>query len=84
VECVHIWGGSSRAVKVETLIRLYRARVQFFRKHYGRLTAFLYKIILAFNSLVRIVPGAVYYLRNEAGRQKHYAFRQLLKAVVSF
>ncbi|MBZ0286394.1 MAG: glycosyltransferase family 2 protein [Anaerolineae bacterium] len=84
VECVHIWGGSSRAVKVETLIRLYRARVQFFRKHYGRLAAFLYKLILTFNSLVRIVPGAVYYLRNEAGRQKHYAFRQLLKAVVSF
>jgi GT2 family glycosyltransferase len=83
-ECVHIWGGSSRAVKVETLIRLYRARVQFFRKHYGRLSAFLYKIILAFNSLVRIVPGALYYLRSEAGRQKHYAFRQLLRAVPGF
>jgi GT2 family glycosyltransferase len=84
VECIHIWGGSSRAVKVETLIRLYRARVQFFRKHYGRLTAFLYKIILIFNSLVRVVPGAVYYLRNEAGRQKHYAFRQLLGAIPGF
>ena len=84
VECVHIWGGSSRAVKVETLIRLYRARVQFFRKHYGRLTAFLYKIILALNSLVRIVPGALYYLRSEAGRQKHYAFRQLLGAIPGF
>jgi len=84
VECIHIWGGSSRAVKVETLIRLYRARVQFFRKHYGRLTAFLYKIILTFNSLVRVVPGAVYYLRSEGGRQKHYAFRQLLGAIPRF
>jgi GT2 family glycosyltransferase len=83
-ECIHIWGGSSRAVKVETLIRLYRARVQFFRKHYGRLTAFLYKIILTFNSLVRVVPGALYYLRNEDGRQKHYAFRQLLSAIPGF
>src|SRR5262245_9655268 len=81
VECIHIWGGSSRAVKVETLIRLYRARVQFFRKHYGWLTAFLYKIILTFNSLVRIIPGALYYLRSDAGRQKHYAFRQLLGAI---
>jgi GT2 family glycosyltransferase len=84
VECTHIWGGSSRAVKVETLIRLYRARVQFFRKHYGRLTVFLYKIILIFNSLVRVIPGAVYYLRNEAGRQKHYAFRQLLGTIPGF
>jgi GT2 family glycosyltransferase len=84
VECIHVWGGSSRAVKIETLIRLYRARVQFFRKHYGRLNAFLYKIILTFNSLVRVVPGAVYYLRSEAGRQKHYAFRQLLGALPGF
>ncbi len=86
VETVHIWGGSSKAVKVETLIRLYRARVQFFRKHYGRLTAFLYKIVLGFNSLVRVGPGALYYLsRNNAdSRQKHYAFRQLLRAIPSF
>jgi GT2 family glycosyltransferase len=86
VETVHIWGGSSKAVKVETLIRLYRARVQFFRKHYGRLTAFLYKIILGLNSLVRVGPGAVYYLsrNNPDSRQKHYAFLQLLRAIPGF
>jgi GT2 family glycosyltransferase len=86
VETVHIWGGSSRIIKVESLIRLYRARVQFFRKHYGRLTAFLYKIILGLNSLLRVGPGAVYYFsrNNPDSRQKHYAFRQLLRAIPGF
>ncbi len=85
-EAIHIWGGSSKAVKVETIIRLYRARVQFFRKHYGNLTAFLYKIILVFNSLVRVGPGALYYLTrgNPDSRQKHYAFLQLLRAIPGF
>lgn len=84
VECIHVWGGSSKAVKVETLIRLYKARVQFFRKHYGRVTAFLYKGVLTFNSLVRVIPAAPYYLRNANGRQKHYAFRRLLTAIPGF
>lgn len=86
VTCVHLWGGSSKAVKVESLLRLYRARVQFFRKHYGRLSAFLYKLILCFNALVRVGPGALYYLTrsNPASKQKHYAFRQLLKAIPGF
>ncbi len=84
VETVHLWGGSSQAVKVETLIRLYRSRVQFFRKHYGSLTAALYKGILAFNCLVRLGPGAVYYLLRPASRQKHAAFRRLLRALPGF
>lgn len=86
VETIHLWGGSSKAVKVESLIRLYRARVQFFRKHYGGLKAFLYKIILTFNALVRVGPGALYYLTRGSpdSRQKHYAFRQLLKAIPGF
>lgn len=86
VETVHLWGGSSKAVKVETLIRLYRARVQFFRKHYGNLKALLYKLILGFNALVRVGPGALYYLtrNNPDSRQKHLAFRKLLAAIPGF
>lgn len=86
VEAVHLWGGSSKAVKVETLIRLYRARTQFFRKHYGRTTTFLYKIVLLINALIRVGPGALYYLTraNPDARQKHRAFRQLLLAIPEF
>lgn len=86
VTCVHLWGGSSKAVKVESLLRLYKARVQFFRKHYGGVNAFLYKVILEFNAFIRVGPGALYYLTrgNPASQQKHYAFRQLMRAIPSF
>lgn len=56
-QAVHVWGGSSRRVKTETLLRLYRSRVQFFRKHYGGLTAGLYKGVLALNGLTRGLGG---------------------------
>ncbi len=82
-EAVHLWGGSSQQVKVETLIRLYKARTQFFRKHYGRLTAFIYKGILSLNALIRVGPGALYYF-TRGSREKHYAFRQLLQAIPGF
>ncbi len=86
VETVHLWGGSSKAVKVETLIRLYRARTQFFRKHYGWVSSFIFKTILMLNALLRVGPGAVYYLTrgNPDSRQKHTAFRQLLQAIPGF
>ncbi len=86
VEAVHLWGGSSKVIKTQSLIRLYKARVQFFRKHYGSVTAFLYKLILIFNSLVRVGPGALYYLTrgNPESRQKHQSFVQLLKAIPGF
>jgi GT2 family glycosyltransferase len=86
VETVHVWGGSSRALAAETLQRLYRARVQFFRKHYGRLSAILFKFIIVLYALVRIGPGALYYLTRNTpdSKQKPYAFRQLLRAVAGF
>ncbi|HEX2908095.1 MAG TPA: glycosyltransferase family 2 protein [Phototrophicaceae bacterium] len=84
VETVHLWGGSTATIPVETLIRLYRSRVHFFRKHYGRLTANLFKGLLVLNCLVRIGPGALYYLPRPQRRQKHYAFRKLLQVVPSF
>ncbi|HUN07218.1 MAG TPA: glycosyltransferase family 2 protein [Aggregatilineales bacterium] len=84
VECIHLWGGSSQQVKVESLIRLYKARVQFARKHYSGLTTLAYKGVIALNALVRIIPGAPFYLQSAHGRQKHYAFRRLLAAVPGF
>jgi GT2 family glycosyltransferase len=82
--CVHLWGGSSNQIKTETLLRLYRARVQFFRKHYGRLPTFLYKCVLGLNALIRVGPGALYYLRQPTTRAKHQAFRRLLAAIPGF
>ena len=81
VEAVHLGGASTRRVRAEMLIRLYGSRIEFFRKHHGRPSARLLKLVIGFNCLLRIGPGAWYYLRSDDPqiRQKHRAFWRLLR-----
>jgi GT2 family glycosyltransferase len=83
VEAVHLGGGSTRRVRAEMLIRLYGSRIEFFRKHHGRLSACLLKLVIGFNCLLRIGPGAWYYFRSDDPqiRQKHRAFLRLLRVL---
>jgi len=85
-EATHVWGGSAKKVQGETLIRLYRSRVQFFRKHYGGLRAVLFKLILALSSMLRIAGGAVSYLirRNRDSFQRSQMNVALFKALWAF
>ncbi len=85
VEAIHLWGGSSKPVRVEMLIQLYLSRVAFFRRYYGTTSANLLKLIVGFSCLLRIGPGFWYYLltANAQQRQKHYAFRKLLRVLPS-
>jgi GT2 family glycosyltransferase len=54
----HIWGGSSRLVQdAETIYRLYSSRMKFFRKFYGSLRTYLYKIVLVIHSSIRILAS---------------------------
>ncbi len=53
----HIWGASSQKLPEKTFLRLYNSRTLYFRKHYGRFYAWLYKLLLAFSSLVRVTTG---------------------------
>lgn len=85
VEAIHLWGGSSKPVRVEMLIQLYLSRVAFFRRYYGRTSASLLKLIVGLSCLLRIGPGFWYYLltANAQQRQKHYAFWKLLRVLPS-
>jgi len=49
----HLWGGSVTALKKESFLWLHKSRMLFFRKHYGRPAAALYKLILLLSSLLR-------------------------------
>ena len=82
-EAVHLWGGSTERVRAEMLMQLYGSRIEFFRKHYGKRSARLLKLLIGFNCLLRIGPGGWYYLRtdNPQVRQKHQAFLRLLQAL---
>ncbi len=86
VQAVHLWGGSSKRMKVEMFLQLYRSKVKFFRKNYGALWAFLLKLILVFGCLLRIGPGLIYYRRSSDPnkRDKHQAFQKLLQALPAF
>jgi GT2 family glycosyltransferase len=81
VEAVHLLGGSTRQVRAEMLIHLYGNRIEFFRKHHGELSARLLKLVIGLNCLLRIGPGAWYYLRSDDPqvRQKYGAFLRLLR-----
>jgi GT2 family glycosyltransferase len=83
VEAVHVGGGSTRRVRAEMLVRLYGSRIEFFRKHHGRLSARLLKLVVGFNCLLRIGPGAWYYLcsGDPQIRRKHRAFLRLLRVL---
>jgi GT2 family glycosyltransferase len=81
VETIHVWGGSVGQVQMKMLIQLYRSQIDFFRKNYGKLSAFFLKLIIGTNCLIRVGPGALYYLlsHDRENRQKHQAFWQLLR-----
>lgn len=86
VVAVHLWGGSSKRVRQEMLIQLYRSKVEFFRKHYGALSATLLKGIIGFAAFLRVGPGALVYLTSGDShkRDKHRAFVALLQATPTF
>jgi GT2 family glycosyltransferase len=87
VEAVHLWGGTSKQVRVEMFVQMFRSRVKFFRKNYGATSAMLLKLILGFYALIRVVPGAVYYrlLKHDpAFQQKHIAFQRMFRALPTF
>lgn len=81
VEAVHLWGGSASQVKTKMHVQMYRSRVMFFRKNYGQLSAALLKLLLGLSCLLRIGPGALYYLVKPQGQQKREASWQLLRAL---
>ncbi|MBI1281429.1 MAG: glycosyltransferase [Anaerolineaceae bacterium] len=86
VECIHLWGGSSNAVKGETLLRLYRSRVRFFRKHYGKLSALCLKFILSMYASVRVSAFTLLALigKGSQSKQKQSAYYTLLRSIPGF
>lgn len=69
----HIWGGTSKRIQEKTtFLRLYESRMRFFRKHYGRKTAFLYKIILFGGSFTRVIGGLLtFYFKGNENKLRH-------------
>lgn len=52
---VHYGGQSTRQVASTMFVQLYRGKLQYFRKHYGRVYAALYKVVLLAAAAARIL-----------------------------
>ncbi len=80
---VHLWGGSSNQVKGEVFLQLYRSRIMFFRKHYGKWVTRLYKTELFLGSLLRVVlawfSGLLNNQSEESRKGEHY--RKLMQSL---
>lgn len=74
-EVVHYWGQSAKQVLAEMFLQLYKGKLRFFRKHYGWLTVWLYKVVLGLAALLRLALAPLVWLRKSDQRtyQLHMA-----------
>ncbi|MBW7885133.1 MAG: glycosyltransferase family 2 protein [Caldilineaceae bacterium] len=68
---IHYGGQSTRQVADAMFIRLYEGKILFFRKHYGPLAVWLYKIVLFLSSLPRIALSLLAAFERMPRRQQH-------------
>ena len=84
VDAIHLWGGSSKQVPAQTLIRMYQSRIQFFRQHYGKLSTEVYKLIIGWNCTLRIILGVILSAtRIKSSPQSEAKYRAFWKLLIS-
>jgi GT2 family glycosyltransferase len=81
----HYGGQSTRQIAAEMFVQLYRAKIEFFRKHYGPAHAGLYKLILYLSGLPRLLLAPVGRLEAAPRGERHQTiaenYQRLLKAL---
>ena len=82
-EVVHFGGQSTCLAAEKMFLSLYRTKVLFFSKHYGRKAAFAYKMILFLASLPRIASGFFAWLEPETRRKAHIALAKRYLSLIA-
>ncbi|MFQ5577512.1 MAG: glycosyltransferase family 2 protein [Anaerolineae bacterium] len=84
-EIIHYGGQSTKQVAAEMFMQLYRSKLLFFRKHYGRPAAQLYKLIIGAAALARLFLIPLAWLERPPQRNEHLLlatlYRRLLAAL---
>jgi GT2 family glycosyltransferase len=84
-EVIHYGGQSTGQVSAEMFLHLYQAKLMFMRKHYGWAAAPLYKLILLFSALPRLMLIPLAWVENSPRSQHHHSlgkkYRRLLSAI---
>ena len=70
-EVIHLGGQSTRLVAGDMFLQLYRSKIQFFRKNYGRFAAQVYKIILSLSAVTRLLISPLAWFESPSRRKNH-------------
>ena len=70
-QVTHYGGQSTQQVASKMFLQLYQSKILYFRKHHGRLSALVYKLILLFTSVLRVVISPMAWLERQPKRQQH-------------
>lgn len=85
VAIIHLGGQSSKQVATKSFLNLYQGKVMFFRKHYGKVYAWLYRCVLVLATLARLAVVPLAWLEPSPRREVHLRlagnYFQLLKAI---
>ncbi|MGW8181955.1 MAG: glycosyltransferase family 2 protein, partial [bacterium] len=85
---VHHGGQSTRQVKGEMFLRLYREKVAYFRRHHGTTSAMLYKLVLLMASIVRQLLSPLAFLKGGNERAETFEllrhYRRLVRELPGF
>ena len=65
-QIIHYEGQSTQQMPVEMFLHLYKSKLQFFQKNYGRLSGTAYKFILGLASLLRLSILSISRLANKS------------------
>ena len=70
-QIVHYGGQSARQVADAMFLQLYRGKIQYFHKHWGRLATGAYKLVLGLATLARLALTPLIWLEPASRRQRH-------------
>ncbi len=70
-QIVHFGGQSTRLVAAEMFLRLYQGKLLYFRKHYGKFGAILYKLILLLAAVSRLLVSPLAWAKAPPARRRH-------------
>jgi GT2 family glycosyltransferase len=70
---IHLGGQSTKLTPTEMFLHLYRAKVQYFRKHFSRGTALAYKLILVAAAAARLILAPLAWIGSPTSRSRHLA-----------
>jgi|MudIll2142460700_1097286.scaffolds.fasta_scaffold106072_2 hypothetical protein len=73
---VHYGGQSTQQASEEMFLHLYESKLRYFRKHHGRTTVVIYKMILTGASLIRLLLFPLAWLERPPRREAHLALAE--------